>query len=194
MEHFIFNAQLRARVGKGASRADRALGLIPATIYGNFQEPLSINLDPKEVMKQLVKKSLYNNIYYVNTGNDLQEEVLIRNIQMHPVTDKPIHVDMLRIGDKTVTRLEIPIIFHNHDTCAGIKMGGILNILQHYLEVACNPKIAPEKIEIDLLKLPIGAVIKIEDIELPEGVKTYYPAGFPIASITANESEATETE
>ena len=183
-EQFNFTAQLREKVGKGASREARRQGLVPATIYGDSKEPTSVNLFPKEVMSQLVKKSLYNNIYKV-TVDGKAEEVLIRTIQLHPVTDLPLHVDMLRVGAKTVTRIEVPIIFTNQDKCPGLKFGGSLNILLHYLEIACNPKVAPKQIEIDLETAKAGTVIKIEDIKLPEGVKTYYPKGTPIGSLAA---------
>ncbi len=188
-EQFVFNAIKREKVGKGASRLNRREGHVPATIYGDNKEPLSICLNPKEIMSQIVKSTLYSNIYKVSIDNK-QQEVLVRNIQLHPVKDIPIHVDLLRVGAKTITRLDIPVIFKNHSKSAGLKAGGLLNIIAHSLEVACNPKNAPHQIEIDLADTRVGSVIKIEDIKLPTGIKTYYPKGYPIASITA----ATEEE
>lgn len=185
---FTFNAQVREKVGKGAARATRRANLTPATIYGDNKDPMSISLDPKELASQLHKLSLYTNIYKVNINNK-DQEVLIRNVQYHPVKDTPIHVDMLRIGEKTITRIEVPIIFHNQDKSQGLKFGGILNITTHTLEVACNPKIAPKQIDIDLADTRVGTVIKIEDIQLPKDVKTYYPKGFAIASITGAAAE-----
>lgn len=181
-EQFNFTAQLREKVGKGASREARRQGLVPATIYGDSKAPVSVCLNPKEVMSQLVKKALYSNIYKVTVDGKAQE-VLIRDIQLHPVTDIPLHVDMLRVGPKTTTRLEVPVVFINQDKCPGLKFGGSLNVLLHYLEIACNPKIAPHQVEIDLGTAASGTVIKIEDIKLPKGVKTYYAKGTPIASL-----------
>jgi large subunit ribosomal protein L25 len=190
-ESFNFTAQLRDRVGKGASREARRNKLVPATIYGDSKDPISVCLDPKEVLSQLVKASVYSNIYTVTVSNK-KEDVLIRNIQLHPVSDLPLHVDLLRIGAKTRTRLEIPIVFHNQAKCPGLKFGGSLNIVTHYLEVACNPKDAPKTIDIDLETAKVGTVIKIEDIVLPEGAKTYYPKGFALASITSSGDEDKE--
>ncbi len=187
-EQFNFTAQIREKVGKGASREARRQGLVPATIYGDSKEATSVCLNPKEVMSQLVKKAVYSNIYKVSIDGKAQE-VLIREIQLHPVTDTPLHVDMLRIGAKTITRLEVPVVFINQEKCPGLKFGGSLNILLHYLEIACNPKSAPKQIEIDLATTKAGTVIKIEDISLAEGIKTYYPAGTPIASLTVQSAE-----
>jgi large subunit ribosomal protein L25 len=189
-EQFVFKATKREKVGKGASRLSRREGLVPATIYGDNKEPLSVCLEPKQIMSQIVKSTLYSNIYKVEVDGKSQE-ILVRNIQLHPVKDIPIHVDLLRVGAKTITRLDIPVVFKNHAKSAGLKLGGLLNIINHSLEVACNPKNAPKQIEIDLADTRVGTVIKIEDIKLPAGVKTYYPKGYPIASITAGAEEET---
>jgi large subunit ribosomal protein L25 len=185
---FTFNASVRSKVGKGASRADRLSGLVPATIYGDAKTPISVLLNPKELMQQLVKGGIYTNIYSVAVDKN-QVEVLVRSVQFHPVKDTPMHVDMLRIGEKTVTRIGIPLNFTNQAKSQGLKFGGILNIVTHTLEVAGNPKNAPHAIEVDLGETRVGSVIKIEDIKLPNGFKTYYPKGFAIASVTANTNE-----
>jgi large subunit ribosomal protein L25 len=183
-EVFTFNAQVREKVGKGASRAVRRDNLVPATVYGDKKEPVSVSLNPKELMSQLVKKTAYSNIYQIDV-NGKKEEVLLRNVQFHAVTDRAIHADFLRVGPKTVTRMSVPVVLINHAKCQGLKLGGILNTIVHSLEVACNPKSAPKQITVDLAEARIGSVIKIEDIELPKGVKTYYPKGYAIASINA---------
>jgi large subunit ribosomal protein L25 len=190
-EQFTFTATIREKVGKGASREARRQNLVPATIYGDSKEPTSVCLLPSEVLPQLAKKTLYNNIYKVDVGGKAQE-VLIRDVQLHPVSDQPLHVDMLRVGAKTITRMEIPVVFLNQDKSPGLRFGGSLNILLHYLEIAGNPKKAPKQIDIDLGNAASGTVIKIEDIELPEGIKTYYPKGTPIASLTAAASAEDE--
>ena len=187
-EVFTFNAQKREKVGKGASRAVRRENLVPATIYGDNKEPTSVTLSPKELLSQLVRKTAYSNIYKVKVDS-VEQEVLLRNVQFHPVKDVPIHADFLRVGPKTMTRLNVPVILTNHAKSQGIKLGGILNVIVQSLEVACNPKNAPKQIIVDLSEARIGTVIKIEDIALPEGVKTYYPKGYPIASINAPAEE-----
>ncbi len=196
-ETFVFNAQKREKIGKGASRAARRNNLIPASVYGDHKDPESVLLNPKEVGSQIVRKSLYSNIYNVSiNGNKVS--ALVRHVQLHPVTGVPMHVDFLRIGKNTITRMEIPVTFINQETCPGLKLGGILNIAAYSIEVECKPKEAPHAIEIDLQEAEIGTVIKIEDIKLPKRAKTYYPEGFPIASIALPteevETEETETE
>ena len=190
---FIFTAQKRDKVGKGASRALRREGFVPATIYGNKEEPLSIFLNPKEILSQLPKSTFYSHIYKIDIAG-LQEEVLVRKVQFHAVTDQPLHVDLLRIGENTVTRMHVPVILHNQHVSPGLKFGGILNFIAHSIEIACNPKVAPTQIDIDLATAKVGTVIKIEDIKLPQGVKTYLPHGYAIVSINASEeAEATTT-
>ncbi|MFL1780395.1 50S ribosomal protein L25 [Candidatus Hepatincolaceae symbiont of Richtersius coronifer] len=193
-DQFVFTAVKREKVGKGAARATRRSNLVPATIYGDSKDPISVSLNPKELLSQMIKSSIYTTIYKIKHDSK-DEEVLVRKVQLHPVTDVPLHVDLLRVGEKTTTRLIIPIVFINQAKSPGLKLGGSLNVVNHYLEVMCNPKNAPKQIEIDLGEAKIGTVIKIEDIELGKGSKTYYPKGFALASITAsNEEEATKVE
>lgn len=189
-ENFTFNAGIRERVGKGASRLARREGTIPASLYGDNKEALPININPKELLTQLHRKDLYSAIFNISVNGSEKEDVLIRDIQFHPVKDTPLHVDFLRIGENTITRIDIPVVLINEVKCPGIKLGGTLNFIAHSLEVACNPKYAPQKIEIDLATAVVGTVVKIEDINLPENVKTYYPKGYPIYSITAPSGES----
>lgn len=186
---FTFTAQTRAKVGKGASRAERRNGLVPASVYGDSKEPVSVLLNPKEINQQLYNPTLYSNIYKVSINNK-EEEVLVRKLQFHPVKDHVIHVDMLRVGKNTVTRVNVPIKFINQSKSEGLKFGGLLNIVTHTLELAGNPKNIPSSIEIDLANTRVGSVIKIEEVKLPEGIKTYYPKGFALVSITATKEEA----
>ena len=119
-----------------------------------------------------------------------KEEVLLRDISLNPVTDEPIHVNLLRVGNNTVTDIEVPLIFKNQTKSVGLKAGGILNIVAHSLQLRCNPKNAPKNIEVDLSDVRIGDVIKIENIKLDDGIKTFYPKGYAIVSITAPAEEA----
>ncbi|MGV3278778.1 50S ribosomal protein L25/general stress protein Ctc [Rickettsiales bacterium LUAb2] len=180
-----FIATKRTSVGKGASRLNRRNGDVPAIIYGNNIDPTPVYLEKKIVVKHLDDPKLYNNIYTVDVEGK-PEEVLVREIQFNPLRQSdPTHINFLRVGKNTVTRIEVPIVFLNQAKSPGIKLGGILNITTHFLEVRCNPKSAPAAIEIDLADARIGSVVKIEDIKLPSGVRTFYPKGFAISSIAA---------
>lgn len=189
---FVFTAKKRDKVGKGASRALRREGFVPATIYGNKEEPVSILLNPKEIFSQLPKSTFFSHIYKIDIAGKT-EEALVRDVQFHTVTDQPLHVDFLRVGDKTVTRIDVPVVLHNQHLAPGLKFGGILNFIAHSIEISCNPKVAPKQIDIDLASAKVGTVIKIEDIELPKGVKTYLPKGYAIVSINASEEAEEKT-
>ena len=187
--NFQFNALLREKVGKGSSRELRRNALVPASVYGDKKDPISVALNPKEVKSQMKRTSLYGNIYIIeikdqNDKSISKEEVLVRDISLNPVTDEPIHVNLLRLGKNTVTDIEVPLIFKNQLKSVGLKAGGLLNIVTHSLQLRCNPKNAPKNIEVDLAEVRIGDVIKIENIALAEGIKTFYPKGFAIVSIT----------
>lgn len=181
----IFNAQVRDRVGKGASRSNRVQGFVPGIIYGNNMDPQPVFLERKQIVKNLEDPNIYTNIYNIDVEGK-KEEVIVREIQFNPLrVIEPTHINFLRVGESTVTRIEVPIVFTNQTKSPGLKLGGTLNVVLHNLEVRCNPKKAPHNIEIDLGEARVGTVIKVEDIKLPEGVRTFYPKGFAIASITA---------
>ena len=194
--NFQFNALVREKVGKGSSRELRRNAMVPASVYGDKKDPISVALNPKEVKSQMKRTSMYGNIYVVeikdhNDKSIAKEEVLVRDISLNPVTDEPIHVNLLRVGKNIVTDIEVPLIFKNQTKRVGLKAGGILNIVTHSLQLRCNPKNAPKNIEVDLSDVRVGDVIKIENIKLADGIKTFYPKGYAIVSITAPAEEAT---
>jgi large subunit ribosomal protein L25 len=193
-ENVIILATKRERVGKGSSRLARREKMVPASLYGGKEEAMSILVKPNDIIPLLHKSSVFSTIFKVEIDGK-QNDALIRNVQIHPVTDLPIHVDFLRVAKDTLTRMEIPLVFINQEKSMGIKLGGVLNVVQHYVEVQCNPADAPKSFEIDLATAGADFVLKIEDITLPANSKTFYPKGFAFASIASvtEEKEATET-
>jgi large subunit ribosomal protein L25 len=179
-------AEIRDRVGKGSSRSSRKYGKIPAVIYGNKADPLSVNVDSHSFF-MLTKKneSIFTKVCEVEV-NGKKEKTLIRDIQYHPVTDIPLHIDFLRVNDSTTITIMIPLKFINEELSPGLKKGGVLNIVSHEIELSCKAESIPENIVIDLSGKEIGDSIHFGSIILPEGcTPSHEDSEFTLAAITA---------
>lgn len=164
-------AETREQVGKGASRLLRREGRVPAVIYGNKQEPLSIHVEEKALMRLLMTGHFMNSVVMVEAGGQ-QVRTLPKDVAFDAVTERPTHVDFLRIGAHTTVHVNVPIVFTDEDDCPGIaKMGGVLNVTRHELELVCDAAEIPAEITISLKGLDVGASIHISDVKLPKGVE-----------------------
>ncbi|AGH49231.1 MULTISPECIES: 50S ribosomal protein L25/general stress protein Ctc [Sphingomonadales] len=179
------SAETRDRAGKGASRAIRREGRVPAVIYGNKQEPLSIHLEEKVLVKALHTGHFMNSVVLIDAGGQ-QIRTLPKDIQFHPVTDRPLHVDFLRIGEHTTVHVNVPVTFTDEDAAPGIKRGGVLNIVQHEIELIVDAAEIPDEISISLKGLDVGASIHISEVALPKGAKpAIADRDFTVATIVA---------
>ena len=185
-------ANLRPRIGKEAARALRRKGYIPAVIYGKRQEPLAIAVEPKILTEELGKTGFFSKMVDI-TMNGKTHRVLPRDVQFHPVTDQPIHVDFLRVtGDTTIT-VAVPVTFVNEDLSPGIKRGGVLNTVRHEVELTSSAERIPHALTIDLTGLEIGDSVHISQVALPEGVSpAIADRDFTIATVAAPTVRAEE--
>jgi large subunit ribosomal protein L25 len=178
-------AEKREMAGTGAARAVRRNGQVPAVIYGDKQDNINIALDPRDVIKGINREGFYASLYDIELDGQ-KIRVLPKSVQFHPVNDQPLHVDLLRVGKNTMVTVEVPVHLLNTDKCRGIKMGGVLNIVRHNVQVICPPDKIPTGFDIDLSEAKIGESIKSNLIPLPEGVKfTITDRDFTIATIAA---------
>ena len=168
-ETTFIDATLRSRVGKGSARAARRAGRIPAVIYGDKKAPLSIEMEERVVRKVIHEPGIFGRLLDINVEGDTTT-VLTRDIQMHPVTDEPLHLDMLRVGKSSTVAVGVPVEFINQEKSPGLKVGGVLNIVRFEVELNCPAGNIPEKIVVDLDDVKIGDSIHISAITLPEGV------------------------
>ena len=127
-------AEARARAGKGAARATRRAGKVPAVIYGAKQEPSLVALDPRAVLRELHRPGWQSRVYEIRNNGDATQ-VLIRDVQFHPVTDIPEHVDFQRLVTGERVRVSVPVHFENDGLSPGLKRGGVLNVVRHTVEV-----------------------------------------------------------
>ena len=178
-------AETRERAGKGASRALRREGRVPAVIYGGNEEPLAIHVEEKLLVKQLGTGHFFNSIVEVEVGGKTVR-TLPKDVAFHPVSDRPIHADFLRLSANSTVHVEVPVIFVNEAASPGLKRGAVLNIVRHELELVCEADKIPDDIAIDVTGLDVGASIHISHVTLPAGVKSAITdRDFTIATIVA---------
>ena len=160
MANFVtIEAASRERAGKGAARATRRQGLVPAVIYGAKQAPTLIALEPKAVMKEITQSGWRSRLFELKVGND-STRALIRDVQFHPVTDKPEHVDFQRLAPGEKIRVAVSVVFHNELTSVGLKRGGMLNVVRHTVECLVDPDTVPPHFDADLGALDIHKMVK----------------------------------
>lgn len=178
-------AEPRERVGKGAARATRRAGRVPAVIYGNKKDPVSISLDPGDLTRELKSVAFFSHVFEIDVKGD-KYKVLARDLQTDPVTDLPLHVDFMRFGPRTRLAVEVYCEFVNEEECPGLKKGGVLNIVRHAIELRCKPDEIPDIITVDLTGYEIGDSIHISQVSLPDNVElTITDRDFTIATIAA---------
>ena len=178
-------AETRERAGKGASRALRREGRVPAVIYGGNEEPVAIHVEEKLLIKQLGTGHFFNSIVEVEVGGKTVR-TLPKDVAFHPVSDRPIHADFLRLSANSTVHVNVPVVFANEEASPGLKRGGVLNIVRHDLELICQPDKIPDEIAIDVTGLEVGASIHISHVNLPAGTKSAITdRDFTIATIVA---------
>ncbi|MBA3835491.1 MAG: 50S ribosomal protein L25/general stress protein Ctc, partial [Sphingomonas sp.] len=141
-------AEARQRAGKGASRALRREGRVPAVIYGEKQEPLSVHIEEKLLAKMLSTGHFMNSVIMVEVGGE-PNRTLPKAVDFHPVSSRPIHVDFLRIGEHSQVHVNVPVNFVDEEASPGLKRGGVLNVVRHELELICDAAKIPEQITIN---------------------------------------------
>ncbi|WP_379921426.1 50S ribosomal protein L25/general stress protein Ctc [Erythrobacter sp. R86502] len=178
-------AEARERAGKGASRALRRDGRTPAVIYGGKEEPTLIHVEQKELVRQLMTGHFMNSIVNIEIGGETVR-TLPKDVAFHPVTDRPTHVDFLRMTGDSKVQVQVPVVFINEDTSPGLKKGGVLNIVRHELELVCPNADIPEEIQVDVGGKDVGDSIHISEVTLPKGVTSAITdRDFTIATLVA---------
>ena len=163
-------AEVRARAGKGAARATRRAGKVPAVIYGAKQPPSLIALDPRAVLRELHRPGWQSRVYEL-TGGEQPVRALIRDVQFHPVSDAPEHVDFQRLAPGERIRVAVPVHFENEGVSPGLKRGGVLNVIRHAVEVTCDPDQIPDQFTADLGGLDFNDNVRWHDLRGTEGTR-----------------------
>ena len=188
-----YKAVIRKK-GEGSNKGLLEKGLVPGIIYGKGTEPKQIAFEDKILKKLMSSGSFYTKIIDLEIDGEL-EKILPKDLQYHPVTDRLIHFDFLRVKDDTKVTVEVPVEFLNQDICPGIKKGGVLNLVRRLVELVSNANKIPEKLIFDLKESEIGDAVKISNIDLPEGViPTITDRDFVIATLVPPTVEVEETK
>ncbi len=178
-------AEMRERAGKGASRALRRDGRVPAVIYGGKEEPTTIHVEEKVLVKLLMTGHFMNSIVEV-TVDGKKTNTLPKDVALHPVSDRPIHVDFLRLAKGAKIDVNVPVVFTNEEASPGLKKGGVLNVVRHELELVCEADKIPSEIEIDVTGLEVGDSVHISALTLPAGSESAITdRDFTIATVVA---------
>jgi large subunit ribosomal protein L25 len=187
-------AEMRERAGKGASRAVRRTGRVPAVIYGAGEPATPIHVEEKILVRQLSTGHFMNSVVEIEIDGKAIR-TLPRDVQFHPVSDRPIHVDFFRLtGDATIT-VQVPVHFVDEDKSPGMKRGAVLNIVRHELQLDCLSNAIPDQIEISLAGRDVGDSIHISAVTLPAGVTSHiHDRDFTIATMVAPSALKSEVD
>ena len=184
-DQLSISAEPRERAGKGASRALRREGRVPAVIYGDKKEAQAIHVEARALNKLLGTGHFMNSLVEVDV-NGVKTRTLPKDVAFDPVTDRPLHVDFFRLAKGAKVQVNIPVVFINEEASPGLKRGGVMNVVRHELDLMCDADHIPDQIEIDVTGLEIGDSIHISHITLPEGSESAITdRDFTIAGVTA---------
>ena len=194
MSDLQLKAETRDRVGKGAARALRRQGMIPAVIYGDKKEPEAIAVPYKDIDLAIQRGGFLTTIVKLEVNGKTQQ-VLPKSFQKNVVRDFPSHVDFLRVSSRTIVQVEVPVHFINEEKAPGLESGGTLTVTRNMVEINAPATDIPEALEIDLEGYEVGDTIKSDTITLPKGISfTITDRDFAIASITAPRAMVEETD
>jgi len=178
-------AETRVKGSKGAIRALRLEGRVPAVIYGGKQAPEMIHVEAKELVRQLGTGHFFNSVIEL-TVDGKKLRTLPKDVAFHPVNDRPLHVDFLRIHAHDTVHVKVPVVVVGEDVAPGIKAGGVLMHVTHELELVVDAAKIPSEITVDVSKLGAGESIHLADIKLPKGAEVAHAGAVEtLATITA---------
>jgi large subunit ribosomal protein L25 len=177
--------EIRDSTGKSAVKKIIAAGKIPSVLYGLKEKPLTISINRMTVQKELKAGGFLTKIFSLDMDGKVSLAIP-RDVQFHPISDLPVHVDFLRLGADSKVLVDIPTIFINHELSPGLKKGGVLNIVRRTVQINCPANNIPEEIVFDLEGLEIGDAIHISATKLPEGAEpTITDRDFTIGTVAA---------
>jgi len=183
MAEIILNVDVRENTGTGGARAARRSGAVPGILYGGGKAPVAISVNEKDFRKNLYTGKLLGHLVTLKYGEESQP-VIAKDVQFDPVSDRPLHFDLMRVDEKQTIKIEVPVHFINEDQCGAFRQGGSLEIVRHTVEISVRADHIPEDLVVDLAGHKLGDTIRITDIKLPKGVEpTITDRDFVIASI-----------
>ena len=192
MAEIILNVDVRDGVGTGSSRAARRAGSVPGILYGGGKAPVAISVNEKDFRKNLYTGKLLGHLVTLKYGEETQP-VIAKDVQFHPVSDKPLHFDLMRVDEHAPLKISVQVHFAHADDAPFVRQGGSLEIVRHEVEILVAADSIPEELVVDLMKHKMGDTIRISDIDLPNGATaTIADRDFVIATIKASSAAKAE--
>lgn len=183
MAEIILNVDVRDGVGTGSARAARRGGFVPGVLYGGDKAPVAISVNEKDFRKSLYTGKLLGHLVTLKYGDETQP-VIAKDVQFDPVSDRPLHFDLMRVDAKGDIKISVPVHFKNADEAPFARQGGSLEVVRHDVEISVRADQIPEELVVDLSKAQMGDTIRISDIALPKGAEpTIGDRDFVIATI-----------
>ena len=190
----VLDLVVREKSGTGNAREARRNGIVPGVIYGGDEKPVSVGIKYNEVLKAINSGQFLSNMVELKTDGKSQKAIT-KDVQFHPVTDAPMHVDFYRVTEKTIIDVNVPAVFVGEDTSPGMKRGGALNVVRYSIEVKCPAGSIPDNIEVDISSMEIGDAIHLSEVNLPANVTPgITDRDVTIATIVASRTSKTEDE
>ncbi len=191
MAEIVLDVEVRERTGTGGAREVRNAGKLPGILYGGSLGPVPIAVSLNEFKKALYTGKLAGHLVTLKYGNETQK-VIAKAIDFHPVTDVPVHFDLLRVDEHAKIRISVPVHFKNHEASPGLKKGGALNVSVHELEILVPADHIPEDIIVDLTGFEIGHSVHVSDLKLPSDVTAVLKGDVVIASVRSSGASQSE--
>jgi large subunit ribosomal protein L25 len=185
------NVEVRERTGTGGARVARRSGLVPGVLYGGDQDPVAIAVKSNEFRKALYTGKLLGHLVTLKYGAETQP-VIAKAIDMHPVTDEPMHFDLYRVDAHQQIKIAVPLHFQNHEESPGLKRGGTLNVVFHEVQLSCPADQIPEEVVFDLTGLDIGDAIRVSDLKLPANVEAAVDGDTVVATVAGASAQMSE--
>ena len=166
-----FTAFPRTAQGTAASRRMRGAGKVPGIVYGADQPAQPIELDHHALFRRLKTEAFHASILDMTLEGNRQQ-VLLRDLQMHPFRQLVLHVDFQRVDKNQKIHMKVPLHFINAEICPGVKAGGgVVNHVMNEIDIQCLPDALPEFIVVNLEQLELGHSMRVNEVPLPAGVE-----------------------
>ena len=170
MADYTLNAIERTEKGTPAARRMRRQGMVPGNVFGAGKDSHSVAFNENELIHLLEDEGFFSSLISIEGLNERQD-VLVREVQMHPYKPKPMHVDLQRVkADEKIT-LNVPMHVVNEEKAPGVLQGGTISHLMTEVEITCLPANIPDYIEVDAGTLEIGDTLHLSDMTAPSGVE-----------------------
>ncbi|MBX9617364.1 MAG: 50S ribosomal protein L25/general stress protein Ctc [Caulobacteraceae bacterium] len=170
MAEIILNVDVRENTGTGGARAARRSGAVPGILYGGGKAPVAISVNEKDFRKNLYTGKLLGHLVTLKYGDESQP-VIAKDVQFDPVSDRPLHFDLMRVDENQTIKIEVPIHFINEDQCKAFRQGGTLEIVRHSVEIFVPANHIPEDLVVDLAGHKLGDTLRWSDVKVPSDVK-----------------------